>query len=289
MIQMDPAKCGDGRADYCRANVYVDYWDRLVKVLESVGGVSSDVTRRQLQLGGRDHTTGWYDKNWIEHTITSHLVPRSSSRIAVTAGTYVRQDALLFAVDPVKECDEIEDAFGKFWQVSAVREISHGDSFAYRECDLSYLPLHSLSYSDTEPVVSDARKNTRNYWTAYLDSDNLNNHSYITCYSNPDYPMVRVFEDKEIDIIFAVDQPTSTPLPGHDRKPYGYEEYVPTDVLALDTQLMHLGGAELRRITEVHPEGSQRSLESMTPNTTRLGSHTLYSQRHILNYRRDLT
>jgi len=249
-----------------------------------------EVTRRKLQLGTRDSTTGWYDKNYAESTIEMVFQKGNATTMNLSGGAYVRVDKIGMTLDPVEQCDEIKTQAGRYYEVKAVEPVyAPADNFLYRDCGLSYLPMHDLSYSDLTPTVEDARYRTKDYWETYISLSNLNNHNFIVCYADPDYPLVKVFKTKGVHIIFAVHQSTSAPLPGHDRKPYGYEEHVPTDVLALDTQLMHLGGAELRRITELYPEGSQRSLETMRPETIRLGSHTLHSQRHILNYRRDLT
>jgi len=288
---MDPAIVGTMRVGHFRIGVFRDDWDNLVKRVESVSGpISLDVTRRELTLGTPDYTTGWYAKEWSDSTIQGILSSRSATHVLVAAGTYARTDYLLLTKDVVEESDEIKDASGNYYEVKPVRLRRIGDSFSHRECDLTHLPLHSLSYSSSTPSVEDARSRTKTYWETYLDYDKLQNKSFIVAYSNPDYSLTRVFLDKEIDIIFAVNQSSGTPMMDPvSQAPYGYVESVPTDVQALDPQLMHLGGAELRRITESYPGGSKRNLETMRPTTIRLGSHTVYSQRHILNYRRDTT
>lgn len=287
---MDPAKLGTMHLGEFRLGVTNDLWDQLLQKFENIA--SCDLTRRKLVLGDRDATTGWYAKTYVESTVESLFFPRGASRLALQAGTYVRLDAVLLTADPLERGDEIYHSSGDYYEVKGVKPYYVGESFYYRECDLTHLPLHGLTYSDLAPTVTDARSNTRTYWETYLDKDKLNQHRFIVCYADPDYPLPRVFKDKHIDIVFAVDQPNSTPMLGHDAQtdgPYGYEEHVPTDVVALNTQLMHLGGAELRRITETYPQGSLRTLETMTPNTIKLGSHTLYSQRHVMNYQRGIT
>jgi len=248
-----------------------------------------DVTRRKLQLGTRNSTTGWYDKNYAESTIEMIIQTRGATHFPLPAGVYVRLDAVGLSVDPVEINDEIKTSSDVYYEVKGVKPHWWADSFIYRECDLTELPLHSLSYSDVAPTVEDARYRTKDYWETYISLSNLNNHNFIVCYADPDYPLLKVFKTKGVHIIFAVAQPNSTPLPGHDRTPYGYEESVPTHVLTLDTQLQWLAEAELRRICEEHPSGSQRSLERRASHDRWLGSARLYDTEYILNYRRDLT
>lgn len=290
MIVMDPAICGYCRCGYFRCGVYRPDWDRLVKRVESLAGsISMDVTRRKLILGEQDGAIGWYAKDYVESTAEGLLIPRSAAHIAVAAGSYVRLEYLFLTADPLDEGDEIKTVDGEHYEVKTVRLHMLGDSFSHRECDLTYLPLQSLTYSDLTPPVSDARSKTKTYWETYLDSAKLNNHTFIVCYADPDYPLIRVFKDKGIDIIFAVDQPNSTPKIGDDQKPYGYMEHVPTHVLTLDTQLQWLAEHELRRITEKYPEGSQWSLDRGTVDDRWLGSHRLYDRTWILNYGRGIT
>lgn len=144
---MDPAEVGTARVGtstewFARVDVYRDDWDRILKVFEGVA--SRDLTRRRLSLGTRDSTTGWYSKSFTEDTVEGVLIPKASSHLALRVGTYVRTDALLLTADCFEEGDELEDAFGKYWEVKAVRYVSVGDSFSHRECDLARLPLHEL-------------------------------------------------------------------------------------------------------------------------------------------------
>lgn len=252
--------------------------------------LSFNVTRRELELGTADSVTGWYARNWTESTIEMIIVDRGGTQIALPAGAYVRLDALGMSADPVVEGDEIETDDGRVYEVKAIKEVwGPGDNFVRRDCDMVKLPLHGLTYTDTTPSVEDARYRTKDYWDTYIVLANLNDHPFIVAYADPDYPLLRVFKTKEIDIVFAVGQPNSTPLLGHTQAAYGYEEHVPTHVQTLDTQLQWLAEAELRRITETYPEGSQRSLERRATHDRWLGSTRLYDTEFILSYRRDKT
>jgi len=285
---MDEAKWGTMRWGYFRWGVFRDDWDTLLKVFEGVA--SHDVTRRRLVLGDtRDSITGWYPRSFTETTVEGVLIPRASSHLALKAGTYVRTDALFLTADGFEEGDELEDGFSKFWEVKAIREISIGDSFRNRECDLSSIPLHGLSYSTVAPTVEDARSRTKTYWETYLDDDNLQNKGYIVAFSDPDYPLLKVFKDKGIGFIFTIDQPDSEALIGHAETPYGYQERVPTHVLTLDTKMQWLGERELRRITESYSTGSQRRLGRKISHDRWLGSTRLYDTEFPLIYLRDRT
>ena len=139
---MDPALWDTMRWDYFRWDVYLPNWDRVVQRIESVGGVSTDVTRRALELGARNATTGWRDKDFTESTINGFLIPRSSGQIASAVGAYVRTDDLFITADGLFTDEEVLDAHGKYWRVVAVRDVSFGDSFSHRLCDLVLLPTH---------------------------------------------------------------------------------------------------------------------------------------------------
>lgn len=287
---MDAAVLADEpRESYTRCDVYKDFWTPLVERFKSVSGaLSADVTLRRLQLDPQDEDTGWYVKSFpVTETIEMPIVTGAVASMVAGAGVYVRYDAVGFAIDPVKDGDEVKpDSRETYFEVKSVKEHWFLDNFAFRECQLTELPFHNLEYRDFTPLVNDARERTKTYWETYLDGDNLNNHPYIVCYETPDYPFSRVFKEKGIWIIFSIGQPTSTPDMSGDQIVRRYMESVPTHIYTLDTQLLWLGETELRRIVKDNPEGSQRSLERRGTTKTRLGSGTLYDTTFILSYRR---
>lgn len=251
---------------------------------------SFDVTHRELQLGTRDSVTGWYEKHYVESTIEMVFEKRGATVMNLSGGGYVRVDEIGRTADVVEEWDEIYRPNGRYYEVHAVEPVyGPADNFMWRECGLVYLPLHDRTYTSLTPSVEDARYRTKVYWDTYISLSNLNSHPFIVCYSDPNYPIVKVYQTKGIDIIFAVSQPNSTPMLQHDQTPYGYEEHVPTHVLTLDTQLQWLAEAELRRIVEAYPQGSHRSLERRSARNIQLGSTALYDTEFILNYKRDTT
>lgn len=150
-------------------------------------------------------------------------------------------------------------------------------------------------------MVQDARQRTKVYLETYLSASNLTKDNdstlakYIIPFGNPDYPITRVFKDKRVDLIFSIGEPNSRPLMNFDQTPYGSEEHVPITTFCIDkvgitgTKLKWKAEAELRRITETYPSGSQRSFERRSDRDQRLGSTILYSTEFLLNYRRDTT
>lgn len=140
---MDKAFFGENaRFGYTRFSVYHPLFDSLVNHFASLGAMVYEVTRRKLGLGDRHATTGWRAKSFTESTIEGVFLPRSSTRIAVAVGTYMRLDAMFFTADVVKKGDEIKTVDNQYWEVKAVREFWEGDCFSHRECDLTLLPLH---------------------------------------------------------------------------------------------------------------------------------------------------
>ena len=289
---MDPAIIGSCRIGHFRIGSYRDNWDRLKKRFSKLGAGSCDLTRRRLQLDSPpDSVTGWYNKSFEDIEIEGILLSRTATHHTNVGGIYVSLDAVLFTADPIVEGDELLDYDSNaYYQVETVKPIkAAGAGFSHRECDLTALPLHDLSYTDTTPTVQDARYLTKDYWDTYISLANLNNHPYLVCYAWPDYPLSHVFKTKGKHIIFAVDTPESTALRQADQSPWGYDESVPTHICTLDTQLNHLAEAELRKVTEEHPLGSQRNLERRATTIHSFGSTFMYDTEFRLNYRRDLT
>jgi len=143
-------------------------------------------------------------------------------------------------------------------------------------------------------ISQDARQRTKVYLDTYLlnsaitkDNDS-SQATFIVAFSYPDYPMERVFLDKNVDLIFSVGTPTTTALPVG----IGYDEAVPIEIITIDktditgNKLRWKAEAELRRVVETYPTGSLRSLDRMEDNEQRLGSTTLYSAKYILRYKR---
>lgn len=153
-------------------------------------------------------------------------------------------------------------------------------------------------------MAEDARYRTRVYLThatTGLNNANLTKDdgstqvNFIVAYGYPDYPLLKVFKTKGVDLIFSIGEPNASPILGHNQTPYGYEEHVPIETYCIDkpgitgTKLKWKAEKELRRITETYPTGSQRVLSDRRDNDKRLGSTILYSTQFILNYRRGTT
>ncbi len=291
---MQMAILGSCELGYFRLGVFRDDWDRLLQVFKGQG--SLNVTRRRLQLGSQDSTTGWYSPFYEETTIEMAIRESGSHPRDLLPGSYVRTDALGYTADVVEEGDEIISGASKYFEVKAVRELYSvgGDSFSHRECDLTFLPFKNLTGgSYTESSVEDARYRTVDYLTdstTGLNSANLPN--YIIAYGYPDYPMVKVFKTKGVDLVFSIGEPNSSPLMDCDQSPYGYEEHVPITIFCIDkdnitgTKLKWQAETELRRICEDYPTGSLRSFERRRDNDQRLGSTILYSTEYMLSYTR---
>jgi len=112
--------------------------------------------------------------------------------------------------------------------------------------------------------------------------------SFIVAYGNPDYPLVRVFIDKAVDLVFSIGTPDVEGLPVG----IGYLEKVPITIWTIDktgitgTELRWKAEAELRRIIETYPLGSLRSWERISDNEKNLGGTILYSVSGIMRYKR---
>ena len=153
-------------------------------------------------------------------------------------------------------------------------------------------------------MVDDPRVRTKIYLEKYLNyanliatdnsltpaltkDDGLQNANYIICYGKPNYSMVKVFNMKSVDLIFAIDKPTSELRLG-----VRYTEHVPITICTVNkagitgTKLAWKAEAELRRICETQPYGSLHTVDRIEDSEERLGSTVLYSTTFMLNYRR---
>lgn len=289
---MDKAIIGYMRIGFFRIGVFNDTWDRLLQHFKSLG--NCNVTRRRLQLDNpRDSVTGWWIKNFTEETIEMPIITKGSTRSLLPSGTYVRTDALGLTADPVWEGDEIL-VNSVCYEVEAVRLHYWLDSFVYRECDLTLLPLETLTGMNyTTSIVEDARYRNKVYLETWLNDTALPN--YIVAYGEPDYPLIRVFKEKGIDLVYSLGEHTSDTVIDSDHYPIGYKEHVPVTTLCVGktnfegTKLMHQAETELRRVAETQPLGSLRALGTRRPQTKSLGSTTLYSAEYMMEYQRDTT
>lgn len=256
---------------------------------------SLDVTRYILQLGSRDSTTGWYTPSYAEETIQGIIQQKGATRMPLPPGVYVKLDGVGVTADPAVEGDKLKPLSGQYYEVSTVQEHYIGDSFYFRECQLSLLHYENLTGGTyTETTVEDARYRTKVYLETRLRSAYLPN--YIAAYGLPDYPLSQVFKTKGVDLTFAIlDPEPSKPILDSDHYPIGYEEHVPIETYCIDktnidgVKLQTQACMELRYITENYPLSSVRSLDEMRPNRKDLGGTQLYSQRFMLNYWRDYT
>jgi len=152
-------------------------------------------------------------------------------------------------------------------------------------------------------LVEDARYRTKVYLEAYLDEskllhdDDATPAAFAVMYAYPNYPLTLEFfhVTDPVDLLFLIGKPNSTALLQGDQTAWGYREHVPITISCVDktgitgTILLWKAEAELRRITEEHPLGSQRSLKTMGDDELRLGSTVIYQAKYIVNYQRNLT
>ena len=151
-------------------------------------------------------------------------------------------------------------------------------------------------------MVYDARNRTKVFLDTYLtagnmlEDDDATPAAFIVHFSDPPYPLKLVFfGSKNIDIIFSVDTPTTTPKLDWDGYIIGYRETVPIHIFTVDktgitgTELRWKAEAELRRIVETYPMGSYRSLDRVAKNDKWMGGWILHSVTYNLTYERDKT
>jgi hypothetical protein len=263
---------------------------------------SADVTRRALSLGAQDTTTGWYAKTYAETTIKMAILTKGSNLMLLPTGNYAKHELTGFTANTILEGDEVIDANGTYYEVVAAEEVWWLNNFSHYVCGLHKIPMHTdLPAYGTGAAVDDPRKRQKVWLDTHAagwnpkKNDGATNASFITCWTNPPYPIQKVFVTQTVDLVLSVGRITSKPLVDADHYVYGYDETVSFYSSTIDKtgisgeNLMWQGEAELRSIGETYPLGSLRNFETMKPQTQRLGSFTLYSVECQLNYMRDTT
>lgn len=144
-------------------------------------------------------------------------------------------------------------------------------------------------------MVSDARYNTKVWIDTYFNLSNVSKDSGClgvqVMYENPNYPMELEFKAPSVvDVIVTIGQPNSTAEPSGDQIIRRYHERVPIKFFAVNktgvtgVKAIWQVEAELRRIAETYPEGSQRTFNNRRPATQILGSTTVYGSEWELDY-----
>ena len=147
----------------------------------------------------------------------------------------------------------------------------------------------------------DARYRTKVYLEQYIDNANLTEDDdsttvkFIVAFAFPDYPWLRVFQDKSVSLVFAIGKPDSDAIIDSDRYIIGYNEHVPIFTFAINkanitgTKLNWKAEAEFRRVVEEYPLGSNRTIQKIQDAEQNLGSTVVYGSEYILSYERDKT
>jgi len=269
----------------------------------------ANVTRRALSLGTRDSWNGWRGKSWATSTIEMVIVKRGARQLASLAGVYPVLDAAGLTADPVNVGDQILDGQGNYWDVESIEPHYWLDSFVYRVCHMNHARLYQDDPGATEWNKSrarDARYRTKK-WLVGADPLHLRSSqitkdddetlaSYGIIFNDPPYPLELEFRGaSNMEGLYVIDQPNSTPLRDADQIVRDYTDHVPIHVLAVDstgctgTALQHKMVAELQYVAETYPESSQRSLERRSKHDRDLGGMWLYDTEYLLSYTRTAT
>jgi hypothetical protein len=261
-------------------------------------GVNTDlaVTRQDLVLDLQDTATGFFNVHYNSTPINMIIQPKSTSTAYnLEAGRYTQYSLTGVTANTIREGDRVTDKYGNCNYVVAVEPFTVGNVFGYYTCQLEKIePYVVLGNSYTASAVDDSISRTKVWLDTYLTAANL--PSYITTYSFPiNYPLIRVFYDKAIDVVFSFSKPVSTAIYQGDKTIYGYEENVPIVISAIDKgsvsgkTLLWQAETEIRRLCQTQAFGSLRLMNNNRDKTTRQGVFTLHSAEFTLTYRRTTT
>ena len=152
-------------------------------------------------------------------------------------------------------------------------------------------------------MADDARSRTKVFLDTYvvtpatiMEDNGTTPATVIVQYSNPPYPMIKVFLGKSVDAVFNIDIPQSEAIVDSDGQTIGYNEKVPILIQTVtkpgvtgDLLLWNCAEA-LRAAVEAHWIGSFRSLTvAASPKSQNMGGWILYGLGAVLTYERDVT
>lgn len=232
------------------------------------------------------------------------IIKRGATGFITPAGYIGKIEFYGWVCDPVYEFEHIIHQSNRY-EIKYVFLNWEGDNFLWRDCALTLMPLYeSTPGSATWKTSPD---DPRSKVKAYLDlrvtdanltkDDDATQASWAAIFESSRYRLAWEFRaaSSPVQGLYVVGQPTSVPLLGASRSPYGYEETLPIHVCAVNSkdcggeQLMWKMDAELRSIVQDFEIGSACNFTTRTPNTMSLGSDILYNITWDLQYRRGLT
>jgi hypothetical protein len=265
---------------------------------------SFNVTKRALALGSRDSWSGWRAKSWTESTIEMIIVPRGATQMALLAGTFPKLDAVGLTDDAAAVGDQVKDSAGIYYTVASIKDNYWGDSLIYRECDLSKETMYQTDFGSTTWSLtrgSDPRYRSKVWMETYLrpaqitKDDDSTKADFACIFNNPPYPLHLEYRgSSNMNGLYVIDQPNSSPEVDSTHYTIGYVEHVPLHIMTVDstdctgTALAWKMEAELRYINETYPLGSLRFMGSRRKQDANLGQ-ILYDIEYSLDYKRDIS
>ena len=261
-----------------------------------------------MSLGAQDSYTGWYAVTFSASTIKGSIQPKGSSFGHQKVGDLARYNHTLFYKPSVNiyPDDQIVDNAGNYYKVETTERFAFLSTVVYRQASLQEmtLPADAPTTSGTWNAIGDPRYRTKVWLDTYLTGANLlkNNGSTqassITQFSDPPYSIPRIFYGgKDVDIVFTILSPSSTPVLGAFHKAYAYEETVPIMVSTLDktaitgVNLLWQGDLELRRLQETYAtvcttRSLFRSFTKTSDSVEDVGGMRLFNSVYELRYKR---
>jgi hypothetical protein len=258
---------------------------------------SFNVTRRELVLGIQDTETGWYIPSYNNSTIKMMIFPKGTDISNIEAGQITRYTNTGLTSAVIAEGDQIINAFNDKYYVTTAEPYMAGESFDHYTCQLETLPLENLvsypysAYPYSVAVSADNGLHRTKVWLeSYLNNTYLPHYIVAAAYPTL-YPITRVFKDKNIDLIFSISKPESTPMFQGDKTLYGFEETIPINLSAVDKDvsgqsLIEQAESEIRRMCDEHTFGSLRIMKVSNDKTVRKSGFTLHNSEFSLTYRR---
>lgn len=266
---------------------------------------SADVTRRELTLGSRDDVLGHCGKVFAESTIKAVIVHNGISPVNLPIGMYARFEHTAFIPDVIHLGDEIIDAQGKYYLVKGVQEMWWLNQFDGYICNLNLIDEHfdRPATSGTWHVDSDSLKTDNRYrhkllldtyiTTGHLKMDNgTSNADFVVMFSGADYPLKYELGAayNDIDLIFAIDKGSSTPILNAYKYPYKTGETVTIQTFAINKtgltaiNLLDQAYEEIKEVFTDHPLGSKRRFTRTQLDPKDMGGLTIYSEIITIEY-----
>jgi hypothetical protein len=284
-------------------------WGKLQQKINAAGGEIAKIPVSISSYSGRDEETGWRLFEYHEKKyVTGIFVAKNALSLVEVAGPFgifVRgdYDGWIFTPGTIRWKDRVF-ANNILYEVEDVADYLETDNrIGYRVGMLRQLTLSQEgSKTESSSTIDSEQAHVRTHLLANLNGDEVTKDNcveralFCVIYNDPNYSILKEFNSAvdPVDGVIAVGTPKTTPLQGHNRGVYGYEEQVPLSIYTIDkadvtSKKLELKiESELRRVFDTVPIAGGRigNFETCGRSKRNIGNAVLNIAEFLLKYKR---